>query len=71
MPVDKGIASFDPGHNTWIAGPGTYTVKTGTSSENIRAEAAFTLEKEIVVEKVRLVLSPGRKIDEMVPASAK
>ncbi|MCO6475153.1 MAG: glycoside hydrolase family 3 C-terminal domain-containing protein [Phaeodactylibacter sp.] len=68
---EKELASFSPGRNAWIAEPGTYTVKIGASSEDIRGEATFTLENEIVVEKVNPVLLPGRKIEEMVPASTK
>jgi len=60
--IDAGsLASYDTEKSGWIAEPGTYTVKVGASSKNIKQTAAFNLDKEIIVEKNHKVLSP--KID--------
>ena len=61
--IDAGsLASFDTGKSSWIAEPGTYTVKVGASSKNIKQTAAFNLDKEILVEKDHKVLSPKTDI---------
>lgn len=51
------LASFDQPRSAWVAEPGTYTLKIGASSLDIRATKAFTLNQEIVVEKVNPVLT--------------
>lgn len=62
---EKDLASFDSEQSSWLAEPGTYTVKIGASSEDIRAQENFTLGKGFVVEKVNNVLKPDRNIDEL------
>ena len=62
---EKELASFDPIRSAWIAEAGTYVVKVGASSKDIRAEASFALDEEMVVEKVHKVLLPEKEIDEM------
>jgi beta-glucosidase len=66
----KELASFDADRSAWVAEAGAYQVKFGASSEDIRAEAAFNLDREIVVEKVNKVVVPDRAIHEMMPASS-
>lgn len=61
----KQLASFHTGRSAWIAESGTYTVKIGASSEDIRLESNFDVKKELVVEKVNKVLAPGREIKEL------
>ncbi len=38
----RDLASFDVASSSWVAEPGTYTVKVGASSEDIRQSATFT-----------------------------
>jgi beta-glucosidase len=52
----KDLASYSEAQTAWVAEAGTYTVKIGASSTDIRQEKPFTLEKEKVVEKVNKVL---------------
>jgi beta-glucosidase len=59
------LASFDTNASAWIADAGTYTVKIGASSRNIKGVASFSLPKEIVVEKVYKALSPQVTITEL------
>jgi beta-glucosidase len=48
----RGLASFDEVSSSWVAEAGTYTVKVGASSADIRQTATFTKAKE---EKVATV----------------
>lgn len=57
----KDLASFDEEKNAWVLEKGTYTIKVGASSEDIKGTATFTVDRDIIVEKVNDVLSP--KID--------
>ncbi|KAA3640495.1 MAG: beta-glucosidase, partial [Bacteroidetes bacterium] len=61
----KDLSSFYAGRSAWIADAGTYVVKVGASSEDIKASGTFKLEKEIIVEKTHKVLVPEERIDEM------
>ncbi|WP_223594394.1 beta-glucosidase [Neobacillus bataviensis] len=57
----KDLASFDEEKNAWVLEKGTYTVKVGASSENINGTAAFTVDHDMIVEKVSDALAP--KVD--------
>lgn len=61
----KDLASFNTDQSAWIADPGSYTVKVGSSSSNIRQSANFNVGKEIVAEKVNKALSPQVPINEL------
>ena len=61
----KDLASFDTAQTAWIADSGTYTVKIGASSEDIKLTKDFKLEKELVVEKLHKVLTPQVPINEL------
>jgi beta-glucosidase len=61
----KDLASFDESQSAWILEKGTYQVKVGASSENIKGTATFTVGKTIVVEKVSNVLAPQESIDKL------
>ncbi len=61
----KDLSSFYSDRSAWIADAGTYVVKVGASSEDIKASKIFELEKEIIVEKTNKVLVPKEPIEEM------
>lgn len=61
------LASFDTSTSSWIAEAGTYTMKIGASSLNIKQSATIQLPKEIVVEKVHKVMTPQVSINELAP----
>jgi beta-glucosidase len=61
----KQLASFNTSAAAWIAEAGTYIVKAGASSLNIKQTATFSLSKELVVEKCNSVLSPQIIISEL------
>ncbi|HVV55858.1 MAG TPA: glycoside hydrolase family 3 N-terminal domain-containing protein [Mucilaginibacter sp.] len=61
----KDLESFDTAKSAWIADGGTYTVKIGASSADIKGTRSFDLPKTIVVEKVHDVMKPPVQIDEM------
>ena len=46
------LASFVENKSAWIAESGSYTIKIGASSKDIRATASFEITEEITVEKV-------------------
>ncbi len=59
------LASFASTRSAWVAEAGTYTVRLGFSSEDIRQQASFTLAREKVVEPVNRVLLPQVPIREL------
>ncbi len=59
------LSSFDTNRESWIAEAGTYSIKVGASSKNIKQTATFDLAKEIVTEKDNKVLVPQTEINEM------
>ncbi len=66
------LASFDENRSAWVAAPGTYEVRIGSSSQDIRQKCTFTLEKELIVRKVSNVLAPPEKINKLFhPTAAK
>ena len=52
----RDLASYSEAQTAWVAEAGTYTVKIGASSVDIRQDKPFTLAAEKVVEKVNKVL---------------
>jgi beta-glucosidase len=62
------LASFSTDATSWIADAGTYTVKVGSSSANIKQTASFSLGKEVVTEKCIKALVPQVPINEMKKA---
>ncbi|HVW12574.1 MAG TPA: glycoside hydrolase family 3 C-terminal domain-containing protein [Mucilaginibacter sp.] len=61
----KDLESFDTAQSAWVAEGGSYTVRIGASSEDIKGNRVFSLPKSIVVEKVHNVLKPQVEIDEL------
>lgn len=53
----KDLASFDTSASAWVAEAGTYTLKIGASSRDIRQSAGFELDQPLTVEKVNKVLT--------------
>jgi len=62
------LASFNTDVTSWIADAGTYTVKVGSSSANIKQTSSFSLAKEIVTEKCIKALVPQVPINELKKA---
>ena len=46
----KALASYDVEQSSWVAEAGTYLVKFGASSMDIKAQAKFELKEELRVE---------------------
>jgi len=65
--MPKDLASFNPKTVNWEAEAGTYTIKIGASSRDIRQTKTFKLDKMLTVEKDHDVLHPNQAIDEMKP----
>jgi beta-glucosidase len=63
----KDLASFDPKLSSWVAEKGTYTVKIGASSKEIKQTTTFNLESDIVVKKESSALLPEGRINELKP----
>jgi beta-glucosidase len=61
----KELASFNTSRTEWVADAGEYKVKIGSSCEKIEQSTAFSLEKEIVVEKVNKVSVPQAPINSL------
>lgn len=54
----RALSSFRSGISAWVADKGTYEVRIGASSADIRQNASFTLATDRMVEKVHNVLYP-------------
>jgi len=63
----RSLSSFDTANSSWIAEAGSYQVKVGASSEDIRQNASFNLAKDITVKKESVSLRPKEKITELNP----
>ncbi len=59
------LASFYPGKSAWIADKGEYKVLAGASSHDIRTSATFTINEDVVTEKVGDVLYPNIRFKEL------
>jgi beta-glucosidase len=62
----KDFASFNEATSTWIAEAGTYSLKIGASSSNIKQTANFKIAKELEAGKVTKALAPTREINKLV-----
>jgi beta-glucosidase len=63
------LTSFDTKSSSWMAEAGKYTVKMGSSSNNIKQTAAFGLDNDIIIGKVHKVLTPQVQINELKSAN--
>ncbi|MET3978606.1 beta-glucosidase [Mucilaginibacter sp. UYP25] len=61
----KDLASFNTKQSAWVAEAGTYNVKIGASSDDIKLQKIFKLAKDITVQKVNKALVPQIAIDEL------
>ena len=61
----RALASFQSGASAWVADAGTYQVRIGSSSQEIRLRASFALAKPVVVEKVNDVMFPNCAMQEL------
>ena len=61
----RSLASFWTNISSWVAEKGTYEVRIGASSKDIRLTSSFTLPQTVVVEKVHKVLYPNRPVNEL------
>jgi beta-glucosidase len=57
IPLD--LASFDAASSSWLAEAGTYTVKIGASSEDIRQTATFVKARQETVASVSTAVGAG------------
>jgi beta-glucosidase len=64
------LASFDPVSSSWMAEAGKYEIRIGASSRDIRQNASFSLDKEIIVKKESVALVPSAKFNELRPKGA-
>jgi beta-glucosidase len=56
------LSSYIPEKAAWIAEAGTYTIKAGVSSQDIRQTSTFNLENQIITEKVTNQVQPSKPI---------
>jgi len=61
----RSLASFWTNISSWVAEKGTYEVRIGASSKDIRLTSGFTLPQTVVVEKVHKVLYPNLPVAEL------
>jgi beta-glucosidase len=63
----RSLASFDPASSSWVADAGTYQVKVGASSEDIKLTGTFSLSRTLIVKKDTEALMPPKEINELKP----
>ena len=63
--ANRDLASFRTDLSSWVADKGTYEVRIGASSNDIRQKISFDLPGTIIVEKVHNVLYPNMFIKEI------
>jgi len=56
------LASYDPDKSAWVADAGTYQVKIGASSADIKQTAEFNVAEPLTVEQTSNALTPNREI---------
>lgn len=59
------LASFNTQKSAWIVDPGVYSVRIGSSCEDIKLSGKFSLQDELIVEKVSKALIPNVTINEL------
>ena len=59
------MASYHTDTSEWITDGGTYTLKLGTSSRDIKQSLVFKVAADVVVEKDHKVLQPEGEISEL------
>ena len=59
-------ASYDPSCSCWIVEAGSYTVKVGASSLDVKTSARFDVPKDLIIEKSKVTL-PRANIKEIEP----
>ena len=59
------LASFDSESSSWLLEAGDYKLLVGASSEDIRAEAGFTVKEDIIASIVSKALAPEQDINIM------
>jgi beta-glucosidase len=57
----RDLASFDAASSSWLAEAGTYTVRIGASSEDIRQEATFVKARPETVASVSTSVGPASR----------
>jgi beta-glucosidase len=62
------LASFDTESSSWKTEAGEYRAMIGASSKDIRQEASFIVDKEIIAKTESKALTPPRKIEELTRA---
>jgi len=60
----RSLTSFYSGISSWVADEGSYEVRIGASSKDIRLKASFSVSKRIIVEKLNDVLYPNVMLQE-------
>jgi beta-glucosidase len=65
--LDAQTALFDPDPSAWTAEKGTYTVRIGASSKEIKQTATFSLGSDIIVKKETPALQAKIRINELEP----
>jgi len=63
--TNRDLASFRTDLSSWVTDKGTYEVRIGASSNDIRQKISFDLPATVVVEKVHNVLYPNLPLKEL------
>ena len=57
------VASYDPDRAAWVVAAGTYTVRVGASSEDIRQRATFSLSEQVARAAHSVIAPPANEAE--------
>ena len=63
--TNRDLASFRTDLSSWVTDKGSYEIRIGASSNDIRQKVSFNIPETIVVEKVHNVLYPNLPLKEL------
>ncbi|MEJ2082961.1 MAG: fibronectin type III-like domain-contianing protein [Acidobacteriota bacterium] len=68
LSIDRSrLAAFDTEASSWVTEAGTYTVRVGASSKDIRQTGTFSVPKTLTLQWVSEALAPPAPIQTMKP----
>ena len=62
----RDLSSFDSLQSAWVIESGSYNIRIGASSTNIKLDKSISVKDELIIERCNKVLVPSKKINELI-----